>query len=145
MFTLALVVVLASCLPAPTGRLWRTTLSSAGQEALPVTLRDETGLVTGIEPAPMDAADAPGLPAVQADPSDPLAFLVIWLGGCDTDAQLGFQPSHQASGQYELHVSMGSPGGLGGGCAPVAVGRGLRIHTTTPIPIGSIAVNRAGP
>jgi hypothetical protein len=43
-----------------------------------------------------------------------------------------------------LNVSIGSGGGLGGGCAPIATGRSIRIRASSPIPVGSITVNGSG-
>jgi hypothetical protein len=142
---LVLGVLLAACSPPPAGQLWKTTLPNGEAASLPVVLRDETGLVTSIEPLAVDPSGVGSMPSVQADPNDPNALLVTWLGGCDTDAQLGLKPSHRGTGQYDLHVSFGSPSGFGGGCAAVGVGRGVRVRTSSPIPVDSIAVNAAGP
>jgi hypothetical protein len=142
---LATVMVLAACLPQPAGRLWQTSLPNGEAPELPVDLRDQTGLVTGIEPVPLDASQVGTVPAVQADPNDPSGWVVTWLGGCDSGAHLVLQPSNRGPGQYLLNVSIGSGGGLGGGCAPIATGRGIRIHTSSPIPVGSITVNGTGP
>jgi hypothetical protein len=139
------VVLVAGCSLSPGGRLWHTSLPNGEAEPLPVVLRDETRLVSGIEPALVDTSDAPPLPALRADPSDPSVLVVSWLGGCDTDAELALQPSHRASPPYELHVSPRSSGGLISGCAPIAVGRGVRIHTISPIPVSSIVVNGVTP
>lgn len=143
--SLALGVLIAACSPPPAGQLWKTTLPNSEAGGLPVVLRDETGLVTSIEPLALDPSQVSSVPAVQADPNDPSALLVTWLGRCDTDAELGLKRSHRGTGQYELNVSPGSPSGLGGGCAPVAVGRGIRVRTSSAVPVGSIVVNGAGP
>jgi hypothetical protein len=137
------VMVLAACLSTPAGRLWQTSLPNGGAPELPVDLRDQTGLVTGIEPVSLDASQVGNVPSVEADPNDPSAWVVTWLGGCDSDADLVLQSSNRGPRQYLLNVSIGSPGGLGGGCAPIAMGRGIRVHTASPIPVGSITINGA--
>ena len=142
--SLAVGLLIAACSPAPAGQLWKTTLPNGEAPGVPVVLRDETGLVASIEPLALDPSQVSSVPAVQADPNDPSALLVTWLGGCDTDAQLGLKRSYRGTGQYEQNVSVGSPSGLGGGCAPVAVGRGIRVRTSSAIPVASIAVNGAG-
>lgn len=141
----ALGLVLAACLAPSTGEVWRTTLPNGDAGGVAVVLRDETGLVTGIDAVSLDASQVGSAPAVRADPNDAAALLITWPGGCDSGAELALQPSHRGAGQYELHVSPGSPGGLGGGCAPIAAGRGIRVHTSQPIPVGAIVVNGVGP
>jgi hypothetical protein len=107
---------------------------SAEAPPLPVLLSDETGQVTGIDSAPMD----PGAPyselAARADPTDPNAFIVSWLGGaCDNDAALTFKRSEAG---YVLDVAI--HGKLGMGCTALGVARDVRIVTSSPIPVDSI-------
>lgn len=107
---------------------------SAEAVPLPVVLSDETGQVTRIESAPMDPASPYAGLTVRADPGDPNAFLVSWLGGtCDNDAALTFKRS--ADG-YVLNVA--NHGKLGLGCTAAGVARDVRIVTATPIPVASI-------
>ena len=122
----------------PEPRLFRTALP-LGNQPLPMVLGDETGLVTGIAPA----ANPPGdniQPVVLADPSDPMAFVITWLGSpCDTDAALSFKSNE---GGYRLQLTV-SPGARG--CQLlVAVPRGVRIVTSTAIPVSSIEATGSG-
>jgi hypothetical protein len=104
-----------------------------------MVLSDQTGLVTGIGPV----ADPQGddiQPVILADPSDPRAFVIAWVGSvCDTDAALSFKPSE---GGYRLQLTV-SPGARA--CQMmVAVPRGVRIVTLTAIPISSIEPTGSG-
>ena len=136
---LSLAVVVAACLP-PAGTLFRTTLSTPdGAYPLPVALGDQTGLIVEIEPAEPDSA-ARIEPLVQPDPTDPNAFVVTWLGGaCDNDATIAFQRS--GSG-YALHLEVHDKIGLG--CSDLGILRGLRITTSTPVPLNSITASGGG-
>ncbi len=137
---LLLVASVAACLQ-PAGRLFSTELSSSEGDPLPIELRDETGLVSGIEPEPFDPeAWAYRIdPLAQADPSDGNAFVITWVGGaCMKDAELSFRPSQ---GGYALHLT--GRGGSGN-CPALAIPRGLRILTSSPISVGSIVVSGGG-
>jgi hypothetical protein len=136
------VLVAASILgcsePGPEPRLFRTALP-LGDRPLPMVLSDQTGLVTGIGLA----ADPQGndiQPVILADPSDPKAFVITWIGSvCDTDATLSFKPHEEG---YRLQLSV-SPGARA--CQlMVAVPRGVRIVTSTAIPISSIVPTGSG-
>ena len=144
MRSIALAVLVATslvgCLGAqgPEPRLFRTALP-LGNQPLPMVLSDQTGLVTGIGPV----ADPQGediQPVILADPSDPTAFVITWIGSvCDTDAALSFKPNE---GGYRLQLSV-SPGARA--CQLlVAVPRGVRIVTSTAIPISSIEPTGSG-
>jgi hypothetical protein len=100
-----------------------------------VVLSDETGLVTGIESAPMDPAADAELVA-RADPTDPSAFIISWLGGaCDNDASLTFKRLEAA---YVLNVAVHGKITFPGGCTANGIFRDVRIVTSSPIPIDSI-------
>jgi hypothetical protein len=125
----------AACSEPSSGRPFSAVLQGVQEvPPLPVALSDETGLVTRIESAPSDPATAYASPAARADPTDPNAFIVSWLGGaCDNDAALTFK---QAEGVYVLNVAV--HGKLVLGCTAAGVTRDLRIVTSSPIPVGSI-------
>jgi hypothetical protein len=103
---------------------------------LPMVLSDETGLVTGIALAPMDPLANYAEAVARADPTDPNAFIVSWLGGaCDNDASLTFK---RHEGGYFLHVTVHGNVGFPGGCTMNAIPRDVRIVTSSPIPVDSI-------
>ena len=125
--------------PGPEPRLFHTALPRADDQPLPVVLGDETGLVTGITPA----ADPQGddiQPAVLSDPSDPMAFVIVWIGSpCDKDAAMSFRSKE---GGYRLQLSV-SPGARA--CQLlVAVPRGVRIVTSSAISVSSIEATGSG-
>lgn len=132
------VAVLAAC-GGPPGVQFRTTLSTpSGEYPLPVALGDKTGLVVGIGTAQINSADFRDAGAL-ADPTDPNAFIVTWLGGaCDNDAALAFRPT--ASG-YDIGLAVHEKLGLG--CTAVGILRALRIETATPIPVEAITISGA--
>jgi hypothetical protein len=105
-------------------------------QPLPVVLSDETGLVTGIASWPMDPrADYAELAAL-ADPTDPNAFIVRWLGGaCDHDGSLTFKRHEEG---YVLNVTVHGNVGFLGGCTMNGIYRDVRIVTSSPIPVDSI-------
>lgn len=111
---------------------------SAEARPLPVVLSDETGLVTGIESAPMEPDGAYSELAARADPADPNAFIISWLGGdCDNDAALTFK-RHEAG--YTVGVAIQGKLGFPGGCTAGGVARDVRVVTSSPIPLASIVV-----
>ena len=133
--TAALLV--AACV-GPNGQLFQTTLrdispsNPAGDLPMLVVLGDETGLVIGIEPGAGELFDLN--PSVQADPGDPNAFVVSWLGGmCDNDAALSFRP--QQAG-YSLALTVHEKLGLG--CPAAGIYRSVRVRTSKPISPDSI-------
>jgi hypothetical protein len=109
---------------------------AAEMPPFPVVLSDETGFVTGFESPPIDpSADYRDLVA-RADPTDPKAFIVSWLGGaCDKDASLTFKRGQDV---YVLNVAVHNGIGLFGGCTALGVPREVRIVTSSPIPIDTI-------
>jgi hypothetical protein len=132
LFSAAAVV---ACSGPSSGREFSAVLqASGGTPPLPVVLSDGTGLVTGIESAPMDPSSAYSELAARADPTDPNAFIISWLGGaCDNDASLTFK---RAEGGYVLNVAV--HGKLGLGCTAAGVARDVRIVTSSPIRVDSI-------
>ena len=128
---------IAACSGPSSSRQFSAVLQlSEEAHPLPVVLSDETGLVTGMASVPMDPhADYTEL-AAQADPTDPNAFIVRWLGGaCDNDASLRF---YRAEGVYVLNVALHGKVGFPGGCTALGIPRDIRIVTSSPIPVDSI-------
>ena len=135
--TIALAVALLAtgCL-GPAGRQFRTALAEPGVAApFPIVLGDETGLVLGIESGPVDPGARTEL-AVHEDPTDPLAFIAVWMGGAiDDDAVLSFR--RVGSGfalRLDVHRGFGDSTSEG-------IARSLRILTTEPIPVESITAS----
>jgi hypothetical protein len=133
----------AAALGACSGPISRPQFSavlrfSAEAPPLPVVLSDETGQVTGIASAASDpGATSPDL-AARADPADPNAFIVSWLGGgCDSDASLTFK-RHEAD--YVLNVAVHGRFAFPGGCTAEGIPRDVRIVTSSPIPLDAIVV-----
>lgn len=132
---LVVAISVAAC-GSPEDRRFETALPTSDYDPLPVVLRDETGLVLGIEPARFDP-QGPGELRVEADPIDRAALLVSWLGGlCEGDAALTFWRSDST---YALHLAISRKPGTG--CPALGVGRALRITTSSPIPADSILVS----
>lgn len=130
--TLLVAALVVAC--QPSGRAFQTTLPNAERDPLPVTLTDETGLVTGIAPAVVDPAWNDFVPTVHALPNDPNGLVVGWMGGsCDQDTTVWFHVLH---GGYVLNVAVHEKFGLG--CAGAAVLRAIRIVTSSPIPVDSV-------
>jgi hypothetical protein len=135
---LFVAVVVAAC-GSSEGRLFQTVMPTVQGDPLPVALRDLSGLVTGIEPAEFDPRATTG-PLVGADPADPGAFIVSWLGGlCDDAAALSFRRSDST---YALRLEIRLKPGFG--CPAAGVPRGLRIETSSPIPADSILISGGG-
>jgi hypothetical protein len=128
-------VLAAAC--QPEGRIFEITLNTEFNHPLPVTLTDETTLVTGIAQAAVDPSTTGNEPAVEADPGDPNGLVLTWLGGeCDQDAALRFQV---LNGGYVLNLATHGKLGLGG-CPATGVPRAVRIMASRPIPFDSITV-----
>ncbi len=135
--TVALSVLVAVLVVAcqPEGRIFEVTLRTEYNRPLPVSLSDETGLVTGITQAAADPATG-NEPALQADQADPNTSILTWQGGaCDTNTDVVFHVLH---GGYVVNVS--SHEGIGTGCPAAAVPRAIRLATSHPIPVDSVTV-----
>lgn len=133
-----LTVVLAACLPPP-GVLFHATLASPdGGYPLPITFGDTTGLVVGVGAAQFDPADFRDA-GVLADPADPKAFIVTWLGGaCDNDATLAFRTTDSG---YDIDLGVHEKLGLG--CIALGILRGLRVETSARLSVGAITISGA--
>ncbi len=133
--SVSLFAVLLAAACQPTGQSFQVTLRTEFSDPLPVTLTDETGLVTGITQATFGPA-AGNAPALHGDPADPNASILTWVGGmCDSDTAVVFRMLH---GSYVLNVSIHQRFGLG--CPAAGVPRAIRIGTSRPIPVDSITV-----
>ena len=120
----------------PAGRRFHTTLTTPdGSHSLPGTLGDQTNLVVGLEPGPIDPFPAAD-PAVRSDPADPNAMILTWVGGaCEDESVVVFHPG---GGRYDLAVSPRA--GLFGSCPAIGILRAVRIRTSEPVPIDLIDV-----
>jgi hypothetical protein len=129
-------VVVIACLP-PAGTLFKTTIAQPdGAYPLPVTLGDETGLVTAIESANGDAAVGLGEPIVRPDLDDPRAVIVTFITGlCDDDATVSFQ---RAGAAFVLHMAVHEGIRLDP-CPAAAAIRGFRLRFAEPVPANLIA------
>jgi hypothetical protein len=136
---LSVLVAVPGVACQPQGRTFQTTLQSENTNPLPVTLTDETELVTGIAQADVDpAALADPLPVVHALASDPNASILTWEGGaCDQDTTVRFHVLH---GGYVLNVAVHEKSGIG--CPAAAVPRAIRLTTSRPIAPDSIVLDR---
>lgn len=133
--TLLVAVLVVAC--QPEGRTFQTTLRTEYSDPLPVTLTDETGLVTGIAQAEVDPATGNDvLPVLHADPNDPNVSVLTWTGGvCDQDTTVRFSV---LNGGYVLSVAVDEK--FGTGCPAAAVPRAIRIAASRPIPVDSVTV-----
>jgi len=131
-----LVAAVAAC-EQPTGALFQTTLANPnGEFRLPVTLADETGLVVGIGPGPFDPPNFRDA-GLRADPTDPNAFILTWLGGmCDSDAALLFRATGTG---HDLRVAVHEKAGFG--CPAAGILRALRIETSAPIELAATTIS----
>ena len=133
--TMLVAALVVTCQPA--GRAFQASLPTAERDPLPVTLTDETGLVTGIAPAEADVGWSVLVPTLHADPNDPNASVLGWLGGsCDQDTTVWFHVLH---GGYVLSVAVHERFGIGG-CSGAAVLRAIRIATSSPLAVDSVVV-----
>jgi hypothetical protein len=128
-----LVSVFAAACQVP-GRVFPTTLTSATLDPLPVTLTDQTGLVTAIAPEP--DAQVQNEPMLQAVDGEPMSAVLTWLGGaCDADTTVLV---HRLDGGLVMNVAI--HGKLGLGCVALGVPRAIRITTSEPLPIDQVTV-----
>ena len=127
------MVLLAACQSA--GRTFQVTLQTTSNDPLPVSLTDHTGVVTGIAQAAPDFTIS-FEPVVRADPREPRALVLSWMGGvCDLAATVTVV---KQEGSYV--IGLASHERTGGGCPSAGVPRGIRIATSDPLPIDSIIV-----
>jgi len=135
---LVTAVIVTACDKPPSGQLFSTHLPTTDHEPLLVTLHDQTGIVASVAPGPPDAR-AMSAARVDADPADPNAFVLSWVGGlCDAPADVTF-----VRGDSGYSLQLLDPA-ASGSCPAVGVERGLLIKTSIPIAMGSIAVINPG-
>jgi hypothetical protein len=135
-FSLLSAAAVAAC-SGGSSRQFSAVLQFSEEAApLPAVLSDETGLATGFASAPMDPLADYAHAVARADPTDPNAFIISWLGGaCDNDASLTFKRHEEG---YLLHVTVHGNVGFPGGCMMIGIPRDVRIVTSSPIPVDSI-------
>lgn len=131
-----LIAVVSAACAAPAASFTTSIVTSGGDLPIPVALRDETGLVTGIGPAPFDVGQFRDA-GILADPADPKAFILTWTGGlCDNDVELSLRSTDAG---YDMHIAIHEKLGLG--CPAAGVFRALRVATREPLPIGTMTVS----
>jgi hypothetical protein len=130
-----LVIAAGACVP-PAGAIFKTTaVQPDGYYPMPVTLGDQTGLVTAIESAMGDARGGFDEPNVRRDPDDAKAvILTFFTGACDDDTAVSLRRS---GGGFDLRVEVHDGFSLGGCTAQLLI-RGLRIRFSEPVAAGSI-------
>lgn len=140
---LVLAVLVAACstetarTAQPAGSFFRTTIPT--YSVLPVTLLDETGLVVGIGSWSAEFQWT-NEALVQADPADPNAFVIYWMGvHAERQASISFATT--TSG-YAVHLEIEFK--TQGGGTLVALPRAVRIKTSSPVAIESIVVTGPG-
>ncbi|MBA2382556.1 MAG: hypothetical protein H0V73_10650 [Chloroflexi bacterium] len=132
--SLLAAIVAAAC--QSQGQVFQATLLTDPVKPLPVSLTDESKLVTGITEAAADSTTTGSDPALRADQDDPNGLVLTWLGGaCDQDAAVWFGPQN---GGYVLSLAIHVKVGLG--CPASGVPRAIRIATSRPIAVGSVTV-----
>src|SRR5690349_21536205 len=120
-FSILVAALVLNC--EVSGQRFELRLTHPSYSPLPVTLTDQTGLVTAVAQEPdAQVANEPSLAAVAGDPN---AAVLTWLGGaCDSDATVLF---HHLNGGYVMNVAIHEKIGLG--CTAVGIPRSLRITT----------------
>lgn len=113
-------------------RSFSMTLPNVVEPNLPVVFRDATGLVTDVGPATVP--DANRQPVLLADPANPTAFVITWMGGgCEQEVAFEFRVE-----EVGYRLTLASHKGVS--CPSLGLPRAIRVVTSTPIPIGSIEV-----
>ena len=135
---LALVacVVSAGCGGGPVATPFLVTYpaATAGADAVPISLIDQTGLVTGMVVAAETAADG-----VSAVPGRPNVLRASWAGGaCDDRATLVL---NKLGAGYELAIHNHPRFTAGIECDASAVTRAVDIAFTQPIDPAALTLN----
>lgn len=126
--------VVSGCAANPDGTLYRTTVNGPdGSSPQEVVLGDATGLVTGIEPAPVDDPNAFDPPTVSADPDDPNALVLRWSNGACDHAAIAFKRS---GARFVISIDPRTP--MFGSCTANLLFRSIRIRLSEPIGPNSI-------
>lgn len=131
---LILALLVAACQPA--GRTFQVTLpGNELNDPLPVALVDQTDLVTSIAPAVVDATIG-FEPALRVDQTEPNTVLLTWMGGvCDAQQTVTLS-IHDGTFVMQLDTRE-KPGG---GCPMAGVPRGIRVATSSPLPVESVVI-----
>jgi hypothetical protein len=131
--SLLAALLIAAC--QPSGRTFQVKLPTPSREPLTVALIDQTGLITGISQVAVDSTIA-AEPVLRADQTEPNAAILTWTGGlCDAETTVTFR---KLDGGYEMNLT--SREKTGTGCPLAGVPRGIRIASSTPIPIDVVIV-----
>jgi hypothetical protein len=120
-------VALAGCGSGPGATPFTVSYpaATAGADPMPISLIDQTGLVSGLA-LPDEQAPGPGVADV---PGQPNALRVAWEGGpCDDRATLVF---NDIGGSYELAIHNHPP-----------ITAGIECDETTAMRVVDIAFNR---
>jgi hypothetical protein len=125
----------AAC-QTPAGNVFKAiVLQPDGSYAMPVALRDRTGLITAIEPVNGEWSSG-DLPTVKLDGVYPMSVVVSWgTGACVDDTGLSFD---RTADGYNVNIQVHS--GLVFACSAQLLVRGLRVRLSESVPIGSITV-----
>ncbi len=102
-----------------------------GQNELPISLLDQTGLVTGIEALPADGGFEDGV----EDAVEGTGLIYSWTGGaCDSRTLLTFERTESG---FRLLTLTETTGDL---CILIAIGRRIAIHLSEPIDAATVTV-----
>ncbi len=123
---LATVLLLAGCSVFGTRTFGYSFPDDGFVEALPVTLTDHTGLVTGIDEAPADLEPFADV-GLQQLPGDPRVMVAHWLGGfCDASVAIDVRDT----GTVTFTLTTTRKPGV---CELGAIQRALQIDLSRPL------------
>jgi hypothetical protein len=138
----ALAILLAGCTSTGGPTTWTATFpadATAEADPIPISLIDQTGLVTGMALAPAGTGES----HVTLDPTDPLALRMDWAGS-NCDGRISAVMSASGDGYtVTIHVNPSVAGGFG--CTAVPVLRAIAIHVRKPIDPGTFTIVQVYP
>jgi hypothetical protein len=141
-FALQLAMVVGACGALGGQAAFNATfppLTNPAIGATPVSLVDQTGLVTGMDivPAPVSS------PGVTAEAGDANALRATWLG-TDCDGRITLVLGETGAGYgLTVHVNPGVAGGLG--CKAIEVVRAVAIRFRSPLDPARITISQQYP